>query len=135
MGSNAESVESSLRAVFEKSGVRAAAWCLVKDGRVISQAGFGFADSAKARRADAESTVFRAGSNGKVFVALSTLLVEAESRLDLRADVNSILKRVRLPETFDAPRHARSSPHPYRRFRGPLPRRAGSLARCGRPSE
>ena len=103
VGSTAETVESSLRAVFEKSGVRAAAWCLVKDGRVISQTGFGFADSAKVRRADAESTVFRAASNGKVFIALSALLVEAEGRLDLRTDVNSILKRVRLPENFDAP--------------------------------
>lgn len=103
MGSTAETVEASLRAVFEKSGVRAAAWCLVKDGRVISQAGVGFADAARAQRVDAESTVFRAASNGKVFVALSALLVEAEGRLDLRADVNSILKSVRIPENFDAP--------------------------------
>ena len=103
MGSTAETVEASLRAVFEKSGVRAAAWCLVKDGEVITQDGLGFADSAEARHVDAESTVFRAASNGKVFVALAALLVEPEGRLDLRADVNSILKRVRLPEAFDAP--------------------------------
>lgn len=96
-------IVSSLRAVFEKSGVRAAAWCLVKDGKVIAQTGLGFADSAKARRVTAESTVFRAASNGKVFVALSALLVEAGGRLDLKVDVNSILKRVRIPAKFSAP--------------------------------
>ncbi len=103
MGNTAETVDASLRAVFKKSGIRAAAWCLVKDGTVISQAGVGFADSAKALRVNAESTVVRAASNGKVFVALSALLVDAEGRLDLRADVHSILKRVRLPRNFDAP--------------------------------
>jgi len=99
----AKPIEASLRAIFEQSGVRAAAYCVVRDGHVISQNGFGFADAAKARPVDAESTVFRAASNGKVFVALSALLVEAAGRLDLRADVNSILKHARLPENLDAP--------------------------------
>ena len=134
MGSTAETVESSLRAVFETSGVRAAAWCLVKDGRVISQTGFGFADSANARRADAESTVFRAASNGKVFVALNGAAGRSggsprpASRCELDSQARQASRELRCP------RHARSSPHPYRRVRGPLPRRAGRLARFGRTS-
>ncbi len=96
-------IEASLRAIFEKAGVRAAAWCVVKNAEVASQNGFGFADADKARPVDAEATVFRAASNGKVFVALATLLIEAEGRLDLRADVNSILKHAKLADNFDRP--------------------------------
>lgn len=101
--STAKPIEASLHAVFQKAGVRAAAWCVVKDGKVISQNGLGFADAAKVQPVDAESTVFRAASNGKVFVALSALLVEADGRLDLRTDVNSILRHTRISANLDAP--------------------------------
>ena len=103
VASTGATLEAALHAVFEKSGVQAAAWCVVKDGKVISQNGFGFAGSGKTRPVDAESTVFRAASNGKVLVALAALMVEADGRLDLRADVNSILKQAKIPKTFSAP--------------------------------
>ena len=100
---NPGAIEASLQTIFAKSGVRAAAWCLVKDGKVISQQGFGFADANNTHPVHSESTVFRAASNGKLFVALAALLVAAAGQLDLHADVNSILIRVRLPATFTPP--------------------------------
>lgn len=96
-------LDGMLDDVFQKAGVRAGAFALVRDGAVVYQKGYGVADAARSRAVDPELTVFRAASNGKVFVAVAAMLLEAQDKVDLRADVNASLKEFKLPATFVAP--------------------------------
>ncbi|HEU4517583.1 MAG TPA: serine hydrolase domain-containing protein, partial [Steroidobacteraceae bacterium] len=64
---------------------------VVKDGQVLLQKGYGYADVEKKKRVDAEATLFRPGSVSKLFTWTAVMQLVERGKLDLDADVNQYL--------------------------------------------
>ncbi len=64
---------------------------VVKDGRIVTARGFGYADVASRRQVDPRTTLFRIGSVSKLFTWTATMQLVEQGRLDLDRDVNAYL--------------------------------------------
>ena len=64
---------------------------IVKDGEVLAQRGFGYADMARRTPVDPAGTLFRPGSVSKLFTWTAVMQLVEQGRLDLDADVNTYL--------------------------------------------
>lgn len=64
---------------------------VVKDGRVLFEKGYGYADIARARRMDPARTIIRPGSISKLFTWTAVMQLVEAGKLDLDADVNRYL--------------------------------------------
>ena len=75
---------------------------VVKDGKVLLQKGYGYADLAKKTPVDAERTLFRPGSISKLFTWTAVMQLVEQGKLDLDADVNQYLD-FKIPERDGKP--------------------------------
>ena len=86
-----DAVDTWAGAYFDKAigteGIQGGAIAVVKDGRVLFQKGYGFADVVKGVKADA-STVFRSASVNKLFTAVSVLQLVERGLIDLDDEIN-----------------------------------------------
>jgi CubicO group peptidase (beta-lactamase class C family) len=64
---------------------------VVKDGQVLLQKGYGYADVEKKTPVDADRTLFRPGSVSKLFTWTAVMQQVERGKLDLDADVNQYL--------------------------------------------
>ncbi len=64
---------------------------IVKDGKVLTERGYGFSDVAKRTPVDPEKTLFRPGSVSKLFTWTAVMQLVERGRIDLDADVNLYL--------------------------------------------
>ena len=64
---------------------------IVKDGQVLTQRGFGYADIAARKRVDPATTMFRPGSISKLFTWTAVMQLVEQGKIDLDADVNRYL--------------------------------------------
>lgn len=64
---------------------------VVKDGQIVTQRGYGFADVAKGKRVDPRTTLFRPGSISKLFTWTAVMQLVEQGKLNLDADVNQYL--------------------------------------------
>ncbi|WP_447726152.1 serine hydrolase domain-containing protein [Sphingomonas koreensis] len=64
---------------------------VVKDGQVLTQRGFGYADVAKRTPVDPDRTLFRPGSVSKLFTWTAVMQQVEAGRIDLDKDVNAYL--------------------------------------------
>ncbi len=80
---------------------------MVKDGQVVSEESYGYADAASQTPIDPRTTILRAGSVAKTITALAVLQLAEAGQLDLDADVNKYLTAFKVPETFSEPVTAR----------------------------
>lgn len=64
---------------------------VVKDGRVLTQRGFGFADVAARRQVVPDTTLFRPGSTSKLFTWTAVMQQVEAGKIDLDRDVNDYL--------------------------------------------
>ena len=64
---------------------------VVKDGKILTARGFGYADVAKRTPVDPEHTLFRIGSVSKLFTWTAAMQLVEQRKLDLDADVNTYL--------------------------------------------
>src|SRR5688572_4550566 len=64
---------------------------IVKDGQVLLQKGYGYADVAARKPVDPELTLFRPGSVSKLFTWTAVMQLVEQGKLDLDADVNTYL--------------------------------------------
>jgi CubicO group peptidase (beta-lactamase class C family) len=64
---------------------------VVKDGDVLLQKGYGYADVEKKKAVDPEATLFRPGSVSKLFTWTAVMQQVERGKLDLDADVNQYL--------------------------------------------
>lgn len=64
---------------------------VVKDGQVLTQRGFGYADAAKRTPVDPARTLFRPGSVSKLFTWTAVMQQVEVGKIDLDADVNTYL--------------------------------------------
>lgn len=64
---------------------------VVKDGRILTARGFGYADLAHRTPVDPERTLFRPGSVSKLFTWTAVMQMVEQGKLDLDADINRYL--------------------------------------------
>ena len=75
---------------------------VVKDGAVLLQKGFGFADAGKKLRMDPEQTMVRIGSTSKLFTWTAVMQLVERGQLDLDRNINDYLDFT-IPNDFGKP--------------------------------
>ena len=75
---------------------------VVKDGQVLFQKGYGYADFEAKRPVLPEQTLFRPGSISKLFTATAVMQLVEQGKLDLDRDVNDYLDFA-IPKTYPEP--------------------------------
>jgi CubicO group peptidase (beta-lactamase class C family) len=75
---------------------------VVKDGKILTSRGFGFADVAKNKAVDPEKTLFRPGSVSKLVTWTAVMQQVEQKKLDLDTDVNTYLD-FKIPARNGAP--------------------------------
>ena len=76
---------------LERGDIAGAIVVVVKDGQVLLQKGYGYADVGKRTPVDPETTLFRPGSVSKLFTWTAVMQLVEQGKLDLDADVNTYL--------------------------------------------
>ena len=76
---------------LERGGVAGAVVVVVKDGKVLLQKGYGYADIATRKPVDPDTTLFRPGSVSKLFAWTAVMQLVEQGKLDLDRDVNTYL--------------------------------------------
>jgi CubicO group peptidase (beta-lactamase class C family) len=103
---NAAEMEAFLDDLFarqmEENHIAGAAVAVVKDGQLFFAKGYGYADVENEIPVDAETTIFRTGSVGKVFTWTAVIQLVEQGKLDLDADINTYLD-FRIPDTYPEP--------------------------------
>ena len=66
---------------------------IVKDGQVLLEKGYGYADYEQRIPVDPKSTLFRWGSTSKLFTWTAVMQLVEQGKIDLDADVNQYLDR------------------------------------------
>ena len=72
-------------------GIPGAVVTVVKDGKLLTARGFGYADLAKKTPVDPDRTLFRPGSVSKLFTWTAVMQLVEQGKLDLDTDINKYL--------------------------------------------
>lgn len=83
--------------------VTASVASFVKDGEVLYQKGFGAEDLESNNPVSPKDTLFRIGSINKSYTAMGIMQLVEEGKVDLDTDVNTYLKKIEVPNTFEKP--------------------------------
>ena len=84
-------LDGYLPVALAQADIAGAVVVVVKEGQVLTQRGYGYADVAARRRIDPATTLFRPGSISKLFTWTAVMQLVEEGRIDLDADVNRYL--------------------------------------------
>jgi CubicO group peptidase (beta-lactamase class C family)/cytochrome b561 len=76
---------------LERSDVAGASVLVMKDGNILLEKGYGYADVKKKKPVDPASTIFRLASISKLFTWVSVMQLEEQGKLNLDTDVNQYL--------------------------------------------
>lgn len=76
---------------LRQGDVAGAVVVVVKDGAVLTQKGYGYADVAQRKPVDPQLTLFRPGSVSKLFTWTAVMQLVEQGKVDLDADVNTYL--------------------------------------------
>jgi CubicO group peptidase (beta-lactamase class C family) len=87
---------------LQRGGIPGAVVVVVKDGSVLFQKGYGYAEVKHRVPVDPERTLFRPGSISKLFTWTAVLQLVEQGKLDLDADINRYLD-FRIPPAFGKP--------------------------------
>ena len=102
----AEDLESFLDGLMplqiRNADIAGAVVAVVKDGHVLFEKGYGYADVAAKRPVIADSTLFRPGSISKLFTWTAVMQQVEAGKLDLDRDVNAYLD-FKIPASFGRP--------------------------------
>lgn len=76
---------------IQQGDIAGAVVSVVKDGRILLEKGYGYADVGNKRRMDPERTIIRPGSISKLFTWTAVMQQVEAGKIDLDADVNRYL--------------------------------------------
>ena len=86
----ADSLDDAIRAEMQRSHIPGVAIAVVKDGKIIREQGYGYADLEQQVKVTPD-TLFQSGSIGKTFTAALVLLLADEGKLSLDDPVSKYL--------------------------------------------
>ncbi|WP_337033774.1 serine hydrolase [Paenibacillus illinoisensis] len=102
-----ESVEAFLDTFFDSAEAKAqyvgASVVVVKDGKVLAEKGYGYADQESKTPVDPKSTAFRVASVSKTFTAAAVMQLVEQGKVDLQADFQTYVKGLDFDNPFDKP--------------------------------
>ncbi|MFC3052329.1 serine hydrolase domain-containing protein [Kordiimonas pumila] len=87
---------------IKQGDVAGAVVVVTKDGEILTQRGYGYADMAARQKVDPEKTLFRVGSTSKLFTWTAVMQLVEQGKLDLDTDVNKYLD-FKIPAFHDKP--------------------------------
>jgi CubicO group peptidase (beta-lactamase class C family) len=87
---------------LDQGDIAGAVVVVVKDGQVLLQQGYGYADVQKRKPVDPDRTLFRPGSISKLFTWTAVMQQVEQGKLDLDRDINDYLD-FKIPPTFGKP--------------------------------
>lgn len=96
-------IDGLIEAQRQAHHIAGAAVVVVRDGRVLLAKGYGYADFGERKPVDTQRTLFRVGSNSKLFVWTAVMQLVEEGRLDLCTDINRYLRSFQIPPAFGEP--------------------------------
>ncbi len=76
---------------LERGDIAGASVLVMKDGNVLMQKGYGYADVKTKKPVDPNATIFRLASISKLFTWVSVMQLQEQGKLDLDTDVNRYL--------------------------------------------
>ena len=95
-------VDGVLGAYMRDKHIAGVTVSVVKDGSLFFAKGYGFADVAKQKKVDPETTMFRIGSVTKLFTWTAIMQLVEQGKLDLNKDINEYLD-FKIPATYPEP--------------------------------
>lgn len=87
---------------LERENIAGAVVLVVKDGHILYQKGYGYADVNKQVPVSADQTLFRPGSISKLFTWTAVMQLVQAGKIDLHADINQYLD-FRIPAVYPQP--------------------------------
>ncbi|AJS58238.1 serine hydrolase [Paenibacillus sp. IHBB 10380] len=97
---NSKEIQAFIDPVFaekmKKYNVNGSNFVVVKDGKVLVNKGYGYADKEKKTLVD-KDTVFQIASVSKTFTALAALQLAEKGKIDLNHDINEYLGGMKVP--------------------------------------
>lgn len=87
---------------LERSDIAGASVLVMKDGQVLLQKGYGYADLKTKRAVDPDTTIFRLASISKLFTWISVMQLQQQGKLDIDTDINRYLD-FRIRPAFNKP--------------------------------
>jgi CubicO group peptidase (beta-lactamase class C family) len=87
---------------IERADIAGVVVAVVKDGHVLFEKGYGYADVKAKKPVSATDTLFRPGSISKLFIWTSVMQMVEQGKLDLDRDVNGYLD-FKIPDAFGQP--------------------------------
>lgn len=97
-------IDSLISVRMSSDHIPGVAFILIKDGKILLKKGYGYARLGATKQAvDPDSTIFRIGSITKTFTATALLQLIDQKKVGLHRDVNTYLKSIQIPATFDKP--------------------------------
>jgi CubicO group peptidase (beta-lactamase class C family) len=94
--------DSILPFQLKQENIAGAVIIVVKDGNVLFQKGYGYADVAKKTPVTPDGTLFRPGSISKLFTWTAVMQLVEQGKLDLDRDINDYLD-FKIPATYPQP--------------------------------
>lgn len=88
---------------MESKHIAGAVVAVVSGDKLVFSKGYGYADVDARKKVDPEKTMFRVASISKLFTWTAVMQQVEAGKLDLDADVNTYLKDVQIPATFEQP--------------------------------
>lgn len=76
---------------------------IVKDGKILLSKGYGHSNIEENKPVDPETSLFRIASTTKLFTWTAVMQLVEAGKLDLDTDVNTYLKTVKIPRTYEVP--------------------------------
>ncbi|WP_416298447.1 serine hydrolase [Paenibacillus illinoisensis] len=102
-----KSAEAFLDTFFDSAEAKAqyvgASVVVVKDGKVLAEKGYGYADQESKTPVDPKSTAFRVASVSKTFTAAAVMQLVEQGKVDLQADFQTYVKGLEFDNPFDKP--------------------------------
>jgi CubicO group peptidase (beta-lactamase class C family) len=95
--------DGEIAAELARNQIPGAITSVITGGRLIFTDGYGSADPDKSVPVDENETVFRIGSQTKLFVWTAIMQLYEQGKLDLNTDVNAYLETFRIPDTYAEP--------------------------------
>lgn len=86
-----------------KSHIPGVVVVVVKDGQILYQKGYGYADLAKSTPMTPDSTVLRVLSISKVFTAVAIMQLAEQGKINLNENVNKYLKHFQIADPYPQP--------------------------------
>ncbi|MDF0486660.1 serine hydrolase [Sphingomonas sp. H39-1-10] len=87
---------------LDTGNIAGAVVVVVKDGQVVTERGYGYADRKAGKRVDPDTTLFRPGSISKLFTWTAVMQQVQAGKLDLDRDINTYLD-FKIPAAYGKP--------------------------------